>query len=257
MALDLLATSILVTILLRMGRTQTFKERISFYLLFFLYFGLFAYHLLEPDVPRWFGGFCLALFLAGQIWLIAEPLMDALGKHRASRALLKGLKKEKGGLYEVVAACHLLSQAKLGALLAIERRKPLANWIQKGVEVDAKLSREIIFSVFTPPGALHDGAAIVQKGRLAACGVIVPLTQIPHFPKELGTRHRAAVGFTEVTDALCLVVSEESGSISLADRGSLYYDIPFEKLPALLERALKFQLRKEKSPIQTLETVKA
>lgn len=257
MIVDILALLVLGTILTRLGRTQNFAERISFYLLFFLTFALFSYGLLKPDAPRWFRGFCLFLFLAQECWLLLEPLLEGFGRKWGLRNELQGLKKERGGLYEVVAACRLLSQAKLGALLAVERRKSLEEWIRKGIAVDAKISREIIFSVFTPPGALHDGSAVIRNGRLAACGVIVPLTQMLDFPKELGTRHRAAVGFSEVTDALCVVVSEESGSISLADGGSLYYDIPLEKLPLLLERALRFQLRKNKSPVQTLETVKA
>lgn len=252
MAFDLLALSLLMVLLMRLGKAAGFRERIFFYLFFFLYLGLFSYHLLDPDVPDWFRYFNAALFLGGGGWFLAEPLFEMFQRHRAARAALKGLKKEKGGLYEVVAACHLLSQAKLGALIAVQRRQSLERWCEKGVCLDAAVSRELIFAVFTPPGALHDGALILRGNRLAAAAVIVPLTQMPQFPKELGTRHRAAVGFSEATDALCLVVSEESGTISLADRGILYYDIPFEKLPALLERALRFQLRKNKSPLQTL-----
>lgn len=251
----LLVASTLATLIFRIGKASSFRERAPFYLLFFLYFGLFAYPFLWADAPRWFHTLNVALFLGGQLWLLAEPVVDAFQNRRQSSAGIRGLKKESGGLYEVVVATRLLSQAKLGALLVIERRQPLKNWCDKGVRVDAKLTREIIFSVFTPPGTLHDGAAVIQKERLASCGVIVPLTQANHFPKELGTRHRAAVGFSEVTDALCLVVSEESGSVSIADRGSLYYDIPFEKLPQLLERALRFQLHKNKSLIQALEVV--
>lgn len=251
----LLAASTLATLIFRIGKVSSFRERIPFYLFFFLYFGLFAYLLLWADAPRWFQVFNIALFSGGQLWLLAEPLISAFQNRRQSSAALRGLKVDKGGLYELVVATNLLSRAKLGALIAIERRRSLNSWCDKGIRVDAKLTREIIFSVFTPPGTLHDGAAIIQKERLAACGVIVPLTQANHFPKELGTRHRAAVGFSEVTDALCLVVSEESGSVSIADRGSLYYDIPFEKLPQLLERALRFQLHKNKSLIQTLEVV--
>ncbi len=251
----LLAASTLATLVLRIGKASTFRERAPFYLFFFLYFGLFAYPFLWADAPRWFQGMNITLFSGGQLWLLAEPLASAFQNRRQSTAALRGLKKEKGGLYEVVVATRLLSQTKLGALIVIERRQSLNSWCDKGIQVDAKLSREIIFSIFTPPGTLHDGAAVIRKDRLAACGVIVPLTHANHFPKELGTRHRAAVGFSEVTDALCLVVSEESGSVSIADRGSLYYDIPFEKLPRLLERALRFQLHKNKSLIQTLEVV--
>jgi diadenylate cyclase len=197
--------------------------------------------------------------VAGEILFLSEPFAALFNKKMSMTSSLKELKKEKGELYEVVMGAYLLSQARLGALIAIERKQPLKKWGDKGIQVDASLSREILYSIFTPPGALHDGGAIISQKRLTACSVIFPLTQTANFPKELGTRHRAALGFSEVTDALCLVVSEESGTISIADRGWLYYDIAFEKLPKFLEQALRFRLKnkKDKSLVQTWELAKA
>ncbi len=253
----LLSATLFLTIVYRIWTAASVRERLLLYLLFFLYFALFSYPLLWSEAPGWFHMMNLSLFAGGQMWLLVEPVLTTFQKGRSAGSHLRGLKKEKGGLYEVIVGGHLLAQAKLGALIAIERKQSLDAWSGKGVRIDAELSREILFSVFTPPGTLHDGAAIIKKDRLIAGGVIVPLTQATHFPKELGTRHRAAVGFSEATDAVCLVISEESGSMSIADRGTLYYDIPFEKLPEFLEKALRFQLHRSKSKFQTLEPVKA
>ncbi|MBI4367936.1 MAG: DNA integrity scanning protein DisA nucleotide-binding domain protein, partial [Candidatus Omnitrophica bacterium] len=104
--------------------------------------------------------------------------------------------------------------------------------------------REIIFSVFTPPGALHDGGMVIQGDRVVASGVLFPLSNRSDLPTELGTRHRAALGLSEATDALAIIISEETGKISLADNGSLLYDVKTERLAEMLEKALKNRLVK-------------
>ena len=248
-----LAFFVLAFILLRISRVPDFAAGIPFSLFFFLYVGLLCYGFLWAGAPAWLRAFTLAVFFAGALWLIAETIWAGWKRMRQNGNYLGGLRKKQGALHELVMAGHLLSHAKLGALILLERKQSLAAWCEKGIRVNATLSRELLFSIFTPPGALHDGAVIVRRGSVATCGVIVPLSKNPDMPKELGTRHRAAVGFSEVSDALCLVISEETGSISLADRGSLYYDIPFEKLPDLLEAALRFKLQRKKSLMLSLE----
>ncbi len=243
----------------RLMKAKSLTRGGSILLFLMLYGALFVYSFLWVQTPPvWFERTNLFFFLWGIVCFLSEPLVRSFQKNHQSETYLKQLKKEKGGLHEVVMAAHLLSQARMGALMAMERKKSLTEWCQKGMIVDAVLSREILYSVFTPPGALHDGGVIIRENRLAAGGVIFPLTKTPNFPKELGTRHRAALGFSEATDALCLVVSEESGTISIADRGFLYYDIPAEKLPVLLARALRFRLKtkKDKAMVQTWELAK-
>ena len=253
MVFDLIAVFLLAFLLFRIAKAPDVAASIPSVLTFFLYLALFSYAFLGMETPPWLGLFTRALFGGGALWFAGELLGKEFRERRDARNYLRGLKQKQGALHELVMASHLLSHAKLGALVLIERKKPLAGWCAKGIPVDGALSRELLFSIFTPPGALHDGAVIVRKDRVAAGGVIVPLTKNARMPKELGTRHRAAVGFSEVSDAVCLVVSEETGSISLADRGSLYYDIPVEKVSGLLENALRFKLERSKSLMLTFE----
>lgn len=129
--------------------------------------------------------------------------------------------KEKKVLQEVVRATQALASRRVGALIAIQRESDLLNHVEGGITIDAQVSRELLFSVFLPASPIHDGAVLVQGTRIAQAGCLLPLSEQHDFPKELGTRHRAAVGLTEETDAAVLVVSEETGAISLAVEGEL------------------------------------
>ena len=251
-----LASVVLVTLISRMIRTSSGRDRTIFFLFLILYGTLTVFFFLVPDKTHGFYGSIGSVFLLGEIWFLADPLGERFRQHHLAKMGLRHLKKGKGSLFEVVAASRLLSEAKVGALIAIERNDLLRGWCEKGIHVDAAVSRELLFSVFSPECPLHDGAAVIQKDRLMACCVITPISFATEFPRELGTRHRAAIGFSEATDALCLVVSEESGTISLADRGSLYYDLPLEKLSDFLEQTLRFRMPKKKSLLQTCEVVK-
>ncbi|MFC2075353.1 diadenylate cyclase CdaA [Bdellovibrionota bacterium] len=122
---------------------------------------------------------------------------------------------------ELVKAAVLLSQRKVGALIAIEREIGLKNYIEVGTKIDSHVNAELVVSLFLPYSPLHDGALILQAGRLTAAGCFLPLTVDPNVKKTLGTRHRAAIGLTEETDAVVIVVSEETTEISLAFRGKL------------------------------------
>lgn len=216
-----------------------------------LLFSLFAK---VPSRPLFL--FNLGLVLVGFVYFYGKLAASILRKS-STPSVFQELKHKRGPLYEVVKACELISEARLGALMILERKKPLTGWASKTIIVDARVSRELLVSIFTPPGALHDGATVIQKDRILCAGLIVPLSKNPNLSKELGTRHRAAIGFSEVTDALCLIVSEETGAISLADRGKLFYDVPLEKLAFVLERALRFKTHKIKSMALYTEPVTA
>jgi diadenylate cyclase len=131
---------------------------------------------------------------------------------------------------EILLAAAHLAQHSIGALIVLEREVGLRTFIESGVPVDARVTRDLLLAIFQPGGALHDGAVIVQGGRLAAAACFLPLTMNPELSRKLGTRHRAAIGVTEETDALAIVVSEERGSISVAQMGELDMDIPIERL---------------------------
>lgn len=122
---------------------------------------------------------------------------------------------------EVVVAATMLAAQRIGAIIAIEREIGLRNYIESGIPLDARLTYDLLVTIFHPGSPLHDGAAILQENRVAAAACFLPLTVNPRVSRELGTRHRAAIGLTEESDAVTIVVSEETGQISLALDGSI------------------------------------
>lgn len=137
------------------------------------------------------------------------------------------IRNEKANIMinSVCKACSEMSDKKIGALIVFERETLLGDIIETGTTVDAELSPEMIGNIFFPKAPLHDGAAIIRDFRLCAAGCILPLTKTNDISRALGTRHRAALGMSEQSDALIVVVSEETGAISLAEKGNLRRDI--------------------------------
>jgi diadenylate cyclase len=133
-------------------------------------------------------------------------------------------------LNQVSKAAEQLCKNKTGALIVIENNDPLTVYIQSGVVLDSRISSELIQTVFTPNSLLHDGGLVIQRDRIAACGCIFPLSQKQELSRIFGTRHRAALGLSEETDALIIVVSEERQDISLVYKGRLYKDLSREEL---------------------------
>jgi diadenylate cyclase len=135
---------------------------------------------------------------------------------------------------EIAQAVEELSRAKVGAIIAIEREVGLGEYIETGTPLQARVSLPLLNTIFSPYSPLHDGAAIIRGDTIIAAGAILPLTQFPVADKSLGTRHRAALGLSEETDALVVVVSEETSQISLAYRGQLQRGFDRERLAAML-----------------------
>ena len=149
-----------------------------------------------------------------------------------------GLKKQTQDMQQeirqVVRACEIMGQEKVGALLVFARDSRLDEYFKTGTMVDAQLSDQLLRNLFFPKAALHDGAVIVREGRVTAAGCVLPLSNSNRLSADLGTRHRAAVGISEVTDAVAVVVSEETGAISIAVGGVLKRHLA----PKMLERML-------------------
>jgi diadenylate cyclase len=143
---------------------------------------------------------------------------------------------------ELVVAASLLSSHRTGALIAIERQIGLRNYIEGGIPLDAVLTYDLVVSIFQPSSPLHDGAAIVQEDRIAAAACFLPLTVNPKLGKELGSRHRAAIGLTEENDSVAVVVSEETGTISVVADGQIERGLDAGALRARL-RSLVLQRR--------------
>jgi diadenylate cyclase len=152
-------------------------------------------------------------------------------------------KPRLGQLEAVVTAAEILSQLKRGALVVFPRRVSLRHITETGTRLNADLSSSLIVAVFQFDGPLHDGAMVVQGGRIAAAGCLLPLSEQQDIRKSFGTRHRSALGMSEQSDAVVLIVSEETGAISLAYESKLYYDLsPLEvqhRLKELLDRTVR------------------
>jgi diadenylate cyclase len=159
------------------------------------------------------------------------------------------------GVYdEVILAATTLASTKTGALIVIERNVGLKNVTDGGVRLDAELSYDLLVSIFNPASPLHDGAVVVRRHRIAAASCFLPLTLNPRLSKDLGTRHRAAIGVTEDTDAVAVVVSEETGLISFVQAGDIRRGLDATKLRAAILVALAAQPRKEKETQKAPET---
>jgi len=145
------------------------------------------------------------------------------------------------GIEEVVKAVTKLAEKKIGALIVFEREISLKDYLEGAVLLDAKVSEELLISIFNPKSPLHDGAVVISGGKIVAAGVVLPLSTNPDIAKDLGTRHRAGIGITEVSDAVAVIVSEERGEISLAVGGKISRDITPATLRKMLSQLLGFE----------------
>lgn len=233
-------------------KSESHRDRIILYFFFFLYLFLFYQFVKYPEVPEDVYGLNIAFFAAGTTWLWADFFWQKQALRRKFKKNIKLLKKRKGPLHEIVMACQILSQARMGALMLLERKTALTKWHDKGIPLQAKVSQDLLFSIFTPPGSLHDGGVLISGDQILAAAVIVPLTHDSDFRKDLGTRHRAGLGFSEIADALCIIVSEETGKISLADKGEIYYDISLDRLGEAIVLGLQSKLKRNKKRFPAL-----
>jgi diadenylate cyclase len=137
---------------------------------------------------------------------------------------------------EILLAIGNMAEERTGALIVVERDIGLRTFVESGVALDASVSRDLLCSIFLRGGALHDGAVIIQGSRVAAAACFLPLTTNPSLSRRLGTRHRAAIGITEETDALAIIVSEETGQIAVAFRSDIEADVTLERVREMILR---------------------
>lgn len=208
-----------------------------------IYFGLeLLRSILGNAIP--YTAFALIVVFQSEI----RRLLARLGKARlfsfGSRL------QNRAGLDEILLALDVLQRNRVGALLVLERDIGLRTFTESGVQLDAYVSRDLILAIFQFGGALHDGAAIIQRDRIAAASCFLPLSMNPTVSRNLGTRHRAALGVTEETDAIAIVVSEETGRISMAAFGELVTDLTLTEVE---ERVIRHMAGK-RSPGRTTDT---
>lgn len=170
-----------------------------------------------------------------------------LGAHQRMRTFVKFFSSEAGrdkevdkeSIIPVVLACLSMSKRKVGALIVMERTTPLDDIVETGEAIDANISQRLIENVFFKNSPLHDGAMVISKKRIKAAGCILPVSHSFDIPKELGLRHRAAMGISQECDAVAIVVSEETGGISVAIKGELQLRLSGEKLESILTKEME------------------
>jgi diadenylate cyclase len=169
------------------------------------------------------------------IVLFQQEIRRALANFGRNPLLrLGGSPKVEGAFSDVALAASTLASRRIGALIVFERREGLRNYVENGISIDALVSFDLLLNLFTPDTPLHDGAVIIQADRIAAAACFLPLTSNPELSKEVGSRHRAALGISEETDAVAVIVSEETGHIALAVGGRLETDLDARTLRARL-----------------------
>lgn len=176
----------------------------------------------ELDTVTWMLSNVVPYFIFVIIVIFQHEIRRALARFGQTPGLAGFSSIHRNEFYdEIVLAVTTLASHQTGALIVIERDIGLKTYIESGIALDAALSYDLLVTIFNPSVPLHDGAVIVQNGRVAAAACFLPLTVKPRLSKELGTRHRAAIGVTEETDAVAIIVSEETGAISFAHDGEI------------------------------------
>ncbi|MBS4462047.1 diadenylate cyclase CdaA [Aerococcaceae bacterium zg-B36] len=153
---------------------------------------------------------------------------------------------------DIEKSVQYMSRRKIGALISIESEDSLEEFVKTGIPMDSYVSNQLLINIFIPNTPLHDGAVIISDYRIASASSYLPLSESTLIPKELGTRHRAAIGLSEVTDALTVIVSEETGAISLVKRGHLHRDLSAAELDELLHQYLTSETQEQEKSIKQL-----
>jgi diadenylate cyclase len=195
---------------------------------------------------KWIVGSLKTVWLIAFVILFQPELRHALalfGRTRYFRSFLRS--DHYGFLGEVVRAVETLAGRRHGALIALERNTGLRNFVETGTRIDAKLSAELLVTLFSPGSPLHDGAAIVREDTVIAASCILPLSANPRTGATLGTRHRAGLGLSEETDAAVIIVSEQTGKISIAFRGRIHQALDEGELRSELSRIFRVRAEEE------------
>ncbi len=226
---DILVVTVVIYQLLRLVR-GTHASQVLYGLLL-LVLGYYLARWWQLTTLHWLLTTLLPYFALAIIVLFQAEIRKGLAELGGAGFLGRLSTRRRGGPYEDVAlAASRFSQEKTGALIVLERRMGLRTHVESGIALDARLSYDLLLTIFQPGTPLHDGAAIVQKDRLAAAACFLPLSVNPERSREFGSRHRAALGITEDTDAVAVVVSEHNGAISLAFHGAMEQGITAERL---------------------------
>jgi diadenylate cyclase len=204
-------------------------------LLLFFIIGMVAYWL-NLSMVKWFISNIAAVGIIVIVVILQPELRRAFARFGQNKLLRLLLKTEsRSAIDDIIRAVEKLSDMHYGALIVLENNVGLSNIVDTGKVLNASVSQEIIQSIFTPYTPLHDGAVIIKGDQVIAASCTLPLSQNPAYHRLHGMRHKAAVGVTEETDALAIVVSEETGQVSYASKGKLYRDVRFQELRSIIK----------------------
>lgn len=243
--IDILLVGLLLfyifTLMKRSGTISLFYGVLSFILLWILASEIFDMRLTGMILDKFMsiGLIILVILFQDQI---KRFLIDIGSRSRwksLRKWLLHGRQHDSHGLNHdvvmaIVRACMSMSRSKTGALIVMQRKVPLSDWEKTGERLDAPVNARLLESIFFKNSPLHDGATIIADGKIVAAGCILPVSHDMDIPKELGLRHRSALGMSQVTDALCIIVSEETGNISIASEGRFSIKITESQLESVL-----------------------
>lgn len=217
---------------------NTRAEQVLKGLIFVLFFASIA-DMLNLNTVSWVMNQFLTVALVFIIVVFQPELRSALERLGRGRSLFSSdkIQRDERSINELVSAMSSLSRQKIGALVVLEREVGLSDIIESGTKLDSDISSELLINIFIPNTPLHDGAVIIRKNTIAAAACYLPLSSSNTIAKELGTRHRAAIGISEKSDCLVVIVSEETGNISVAENGKInrYFD----------EESLRIRLKNE------------
>ena len=246
--LDILVVAFLIYKLLPLIRTPHMMRLTRTVVLLVLVAG--ATGILKLYTLNWLLNQLLAVGLLAFVVLFQPELrrmLDHLGTVRLRNFFgsTKPVQEVDAMITQTVRACEIMSEEKVGALIVFAREQHLNEYYKTGTQIDALVSEQLLRNIFFHNSPLHDGAVIIREGRIAFAGCVMPLSKNPNMPKELGTRHHAALGTSEVTDAVVVVVSEETGTISVAVGGMLKRHLAPQTLEKLLQNELNPDQKKE------------
>lgn len=214
-----------------------------------LIFIFFLTELLGLKTIYWLMTRLFAISVIAFVIIFQPELRRLLARIGQERLFMIPLREEQV-VSEITDAIFELARKRIGALIALERDVSLHPYTESGTIIDSKVSKELVSSIFMPASALHDGAIIIEKDRIFAAGCLFPLSQNPRISKTLGTRHRAALGLTEETDAAVVISSEETGSVSVSISGKLTRDLDKDALTKILYGL--YRLKKKKKSFSEL-----
>jgi len=214
------------------------------------------FQILGLDTLNWLLTKFFAISIIALIIIFQQELRHGLARLGQQHLFNFGLEESEiiALIDEITSASYRLARQKTGCLIAIERETKLKTYIESGIEIDAQISSELIQSIFTQKSPIHDGGIITRGNRIAAVSCLFPLSDNPNFSKIIGTRHRAALGITEQTDAIVIMVSEETGEISVACDGRFIPVVNRERLVNILKDLLIPETKEKKEKQQSEQT---